>query len=383
MNILLVSEYFPDSGNSEITGGVESRCLNVAKRLSAKNNVTVLTSWREGLKRKDRFGKIKVIRSGSHHKYSNYSGFISRFRFAIAASKEWRNLKDTDIVDGYNFTTYLPAFFIAKKLNIPCIATYHETWVGEWIKNKGVITGPPYELFERIILRQRFDRYISVSGFTKKRLVSRGVDENIIVVVPNGVEMPKNTISKPNKKKKTVIFVGRLVETKKVDLLLRAMVIVRQKIPGADCIVAGQGPELHKLKQLAADLGIGRHVEFCGFLKSHADVIKQIGSSSVFCSPSILEGFGITLLEAMSLGVPYVCSDIEPYIETTENGKGGLLFRKGDARDLAEKLIILLSDKKRYEKKVSEEKDLIKKYQWDQISDRIEEVYKKAIAGRK
>jgi UDP-N-acetylglucosamine:LPS N-acetylglucosamine transferase len=112
--------------------------------LAKKFNITLITSWRTDQKREDTFYGIKVIRVGGYHAYSNYAGFLSRFRFAQAAIKTGAAMKDIDLVEGYNFTTYYPAYAIAKKLRRPVIVTYHETWTGEWIKNKGLLTGSPY-----------------------------------------------------------------------------------------------------------------------------------------------------------------------------------------------------------------------------------------------
>ena len=75
-----------------------------------------------------------------------------------------------------------------------------------------------------------------------------------------------------------------------------------------------------------------------GFVPSHDDVMKEIASSTVFVSASEIEGFGITVIEAAAVDVPFVITDMPVFRETTRNGIGGLLFRKGDATDLAEQI---------------------------------------------
>jgi glycosyltransferase involved in cell wall biosynthesis len=137
----------------------------------------------------------------------------------------------------------------------------------------------------------------------------------------------------------------------------------------------GSGSEEDRLKQLVSEQRLTSVVKFAGFLPSHHEVLKLLKSSTVFCSPSIVEGFGITLVEAIASGVPYVCSDIAPYVEISSGGKGGLLFGQGDEADLAEKLHRLLTDNKLYGKCVEEEGQLCQRYDWAKIAAEVEEVY--------
>jgi len=372
MKILLLTEYFPDSSSANITGGVESRCYNIARKLAREHKITVITSWKKGLKRTDNFDNITISRVGPHHQYSNKGGFISRLKFAFAAIKEGLRHGDADIIDGYNFTTYLPAYVVAKKINKPVIATYHETWVGDWIKNKGLVTGLPYDIYERLILKLKFDKIIAVSNYTKKRVKHIKGD---IVVIPNGTDENELSRIKANKENTlTLCFIGRLVKTKKVDVLIRAVAILKDKIPKLRCKIIGKGTEYANLNSLAKQLGVESYIEFLGFVEDKRELMRVLKSCHVFCFPSILEGFGIVIIEAMALGTPYVCSDIEVLREITDNGKGGLLFKTGNPTDLADKVVRLL-DKRVYKKKVVEGKKLVLKYDWDLISHRVEKTY--------
>ena len=376
MKILLISEYFPSSEKADITGGVESRCFNVAKRLAKKHKVKIITSYQEGLKRYDKFCNIEVYRVGKYHSYSSSGNILSRLDFAKNAEKKGIEFNDIDIIDGYSFLTYLPSYSIAKKLKKPCIITYHETWVGEWIKTKGLITGIPGEIWERKVLKRKFDKIISVSKFTKRRLIERGINEKNIVIIPNGVDLKQfNEIKAKKFSQPTICCISRLTPKKKIDDLIKAVDVVRIKIPDIKCKIIGQGDEICNLKKLVNQSNLNENIEFLGFVEKNEDVIKILKSSHVFCLPSILEGFGMVVIEAMASQVPYICSDIEPLKEVTENGKGGLLFKAEDYKDLAEKIMKLLKDKKLYEKKVKEASTLVKKYDWDLITKEIEKVY--------
>lgn len=382
MNIVIITEYFPESSRGEITGGVESRAFNIAKGLSKDHNVIVVTGRTENSGENETFSNIKIIRPVKH-RYSHSTSFFSRLRFAFKAYKTAKKL-DADIIDGYNFISYLPAYFAARKAGAKAVATYHETWLGEWIKNKGWVTGIFGSLWERLALKLKWDKIISVSDFTKKKLVKLGIPEKTIDVVPNGADISQYSRIKVNKKRNlTICCVSRLVKTKRVDDLIRSLAIIRKEFPSVRCEIVGDGGEKDNLKTLAMEKGVNDNVDFRGFVKSHTDVVKTIKSSHILCHPSILEGFGMVLVEAMACGVPYVCSDIPPLVEVTEHGRGGLIFKKKNPKDLAKQVIRLFNDKELYKKKKNEGKLLSGKYEWKKIVQMTKRAYENLAENEK
>lgn len=371
MRICLVSEYFPKSEKCEVRGGVEARCFFIAKHLAKKHKVTVLTSWEKGTKKKDKFAGIDVIRCGKQRSYSQKGSFFGRASFMKEAYKEGIKLK-FDLVDGYNYISYLPAYNIAEKLKIPSIATYHDVWVGRWVKNVGII-GILGEIMERKTLAKNWTRFIAVSSFTKLNLIEVGIDKDRIDVVYNGVDLKEHRKIKIKKyAKPTICCIARLVTYKRVDDLINALKIINKKIH-VQCKIIGVGPERKKLESLSK----GLDVEFLGFVKKHEDVLTVLKKSHIFCLPSIVEGFGMGTVEAMACGVPYVCSSIAPVKEVTNNGVGGLLFRSRIVDNLAKKIILLLENKNLYKKKQKEASEFVKRYDWSNIVKKVEEVYKK------
>ena len=81
-----------------------------------------------------------------------------------------------------------------------------------------------------------------------------------------------------------------------------------------------------------------------------------------------MEGFGITVIEALALKMPYVISDIPPFIEITKNGQGGEIFQQMNVKDLAQKVIKLLTNKKDYLQKIEEGNLLVEEYDWGKIA---------------
>lgn len=372
MRIAIATEFFPKSEKIEIRGGVEARAFHVAKQLAKTHDVTVLTTRERGTEKKDEFLGIEVLRLGKERKYSQKGSLVERLSFIMEGGK----IKgEFDVVDGYNFISYPLAWKIAKRNEVPAVATYHEVWLGRWVKNIG-ISGIFGELLERYVLSRSWNKFIAVSRFTEDKLKERGVLKEEIEVIPNGIEIKEYRKTKVKKfPLPTICCISRLVEYKHVNDLLNALTIVKKDIPEVRCKIIGTGTEEKRLKSLAIKLNLQKNVEFLGFVEDHEDVVRTLKASHVFCLPSVVEGFGLVLLEAMASQVPYVASEIEPLVETT-NRRGGLFFKPRNHRDLAEKLLQMLKDRNLRKKCVKEGSQQVQNYEWESIAKRIEEVYK-------
>ena len=148
-----------------------------------------------------------------------------------------------------------------------------------------------------------------------------------------------------------ILFVGRLVEKKGVEHLLRAMVSVRNRMPEAHLDVVGSGEREHALRALAAELGLGAaSVTFLGSLP-HEEVVERLRASRVVAVPSIVdaqgetEGMPTVLLEAMAAGRRVVASDVNGTPDLVKDGENGWLARPADPADLAAKLVLALRDR--------------------------------------
>lgn len=367
--IAILLEFFPTSEN--ITGGVEGRYYHLLRHLRNNFDITLITSKQRDEKELEGI-KIKRV---SKINYSNTGDILNRTKLVYKMYKEVIK-GEYDIIEGGNFLSYIPANFAAKKLNCKSIATYHEVWAGNWITNKGFKTGIFGEIWERINLRLSWDKIISVSEFTKRKLVEQGIDGNKIAVIPNGINLEEFKVKVKKYDNPTIIYTGRLVNYKRVDVLIKAISFVRKEIKDIQCLIVGQGIERKNLENLVKKLNLQNNVKFFGYIPSFEETIKLRKSSNIFVTCSNLEGFGIVVLEAMACGIPYICSDLEVFKEITENGKGGLIFEKNDEFDLAKKILLLLRDKKLYRKKQIEGKKFVKKYDWKEIGKKVGDVWK-------
>ncbi len=375
MKICLVTEFFSTRAGG-VRGGVEARAFQVAKFLAPKHEVTVLTSRERGQPEREEVEGFEVRRVGREREYAQKWDLGGRLGFLEGGRRVWERF---EVVDGYSFVAYPLAWELHRKLGIPAVATYHDVWLGEWVKNVGP-GGILGELLERYVLSRRWAKFIAVSEYTKRKLVKGGVEEERIEVIPSGVDLQAIERVKAEKREEpTICCISRLVEYKRVDDLLRALELVKEEMPEVRCRIVGTGEEEGRLKELARRLGLEKEVEFLGFLPEYVEVVRVLKSSHVFCLPSTVEGLGLVLVEAMASGIPFVASDLPPLREVS-GGKGGLFFRPGDHRDLAEKLLLLLEDGGLRRKLAGEGRRKACEYDWKILVKRIERVYEE-VAG--
>jgi glycosyltransferase involved in cell wall biosynthesis len=105
----------------------------------------------------------------------------------------------------------------------------------------------------------------------------------------------------------TVLFVGRFYRRKRVDVLLRAAAMLRDRVPELSVRIVGNGPCASTLHALARELRLEGTVEWLGDV-SRAELVAEYKRATVLCLPSVQEGFGIVLLEAMAAGKPIVAA---------------------------------------------------------------------------
>jgi glycosyltransferase involved in cell wall biosynthesis len=132
----------------------------------------------------------------------------------------------------------------------------------------------------------------------------------------------------------TALFVGRFYRRKRVDVLLRAAAIVRHRIPGFELRIVGNGPCATAWRALSRELKLDRTVTWLGDV-TRAELAAEYNRASTFCLPSVQEGFGIVLLEAMAAGKPIVAARAAAIPEVAPHAN---LFAPDDADSLAEVL---------------------------------------------
>ena len=194
----------------------------------------------------------------------------------------------------------------------------------------------------RRIIRKTVHHFLSPStclmNWTRRNL---GVSN--ITLLPNFAVSEHEPSSKPPKNN-TLLFVGKLVEQKGIDVLIRAIARVWQVIPDVRLKIIGEGPEEQKLKKLAADLNLADHVVFTGKL-SNARVMQEYADALCVVIPSkYVENCSIVGIEALSRGKVIIAGNLGGLPDLVDDHETGFLVRPNDPDDLSDKIIYVMQN---------------------------------------
>ncbi len=233
---------------------------------------------------------------------------------------------------------------------------------------------------------RRSDRTVAISRHTAGQVESLcGVRPEVI---PYGVGLPvsaggdREPLPSSPGGDFSVLFVGRLVERKGVDILLRAAAQFSQSESARlGLVIVGDGPERHRLESLARELELDRWVEFKGRV-GNAELQRCYRSARVFVLPAIVdrrgdtEGLGVVLLEAMSYGIPVVASKTGGITDIVEDEINGLVVEPGDPAALAAALERLARDPALASRLGAAGRCTVEsRFSWDAIVERWEQLY--------
>jgi glycosyltransferase involved in cell wall biosynthesis len=213
-------------------------------------------------------------------------------------------------------------------------------------------------------------------------------------LMPYGVDIGHfaHTDREPARKKfsldaeRTVIaFVGRLVEKKGVEYLIRALPAIRARIPDAICLIGGSGPEQRALAELARQLGVIESVRFLGGLDWQA-VSDLLKATDIFVAPSIVDsegnsdGLPNTVLEAMAAGCPIVATTLPGIQLAIADQEHGLLVSPRNLHELAAAILKLSTDPAlRQSLGANARARVSREFGWDRVAVKLTGFYRAAL----
>ena len=315
--------------------------------------------------------------------------FIFAVKLFPALLREKFDLFDVSVFPYFSCFTVKAVSLLRRT---PSVFTWHEVWDDYWYEYMGK-TGFFGKVIENAVSKIS-RKNIAVSDWTKKRLEVLGVPEKSITIVPNGIDLKRISQIEPEggltsvdgriypefaEKIYDVIFVGRLIKEKNVDVLLKAVSFLRVDIPDIKCCIVGNGPEKAALLKLAKQLAICENVEFAGF-QEYEELIRKFKASKVLVLPSSREGFGMVVIEAFACGVPVVTVR-EKYNAAqglVDDGVDGFVVEldADEIRVCIEKIIKVSID---YKLIVERAISKAKKYDWNEIVENILYAYSKCL----
>jgi colanic acid/amylovoran biosynthesis glycosyltransferase len=234
---------------------------------------------------------------------------------------------------------------IANILRIPLIVTYH----GYDITVKDRFIHPSADqlmyLGRRSVLKREARLFIAVSEFIKRKLIEQNFAPEKILRHYIGVDLKLFKSDSTVVRERIVLFVGRLVEKKGCEYLVKAMARVQKEIPEVKLIVIGSGTLRFLLEELARKTL--RNYQFLG-AQSSENIRGWMQRAQVFCVPSITaksgdaEGFGIVFAEAQAMGLPVVSFLSGGIPEAVAHGESGFLVPERDVDELTIHILHLL-----------------------------------------
>ena len=369
-----------------VKGGAEKRFWELARRLSSKGHEVHLygmRSW-EGDSSFASEG-VHIHGIGKPRELYLKSGIRSAAQVIHFTRSLFPELDKErfDIIDcnAFPYLTFFPVKRYSSLYKTPLVMTWQEVWDKYWFKYLGYIKGSIGRAIEKKVIRD--SRYIIAHSVkTRDALLRSGFRGKEIRIISHGVELDTIESVPAAGEKSDIIFTGRLIRDKNVELLIRALALIKKELPGVRALVIGEGPEKEKLLSLSKKLGLTDNIRFTGFLE-YKDVISNMKASRVFVFPSTREGFGIVAIEAMGAGLPVITVDhpMNAATELVSEGENGYICGF-DAGVVAIKITGLLKDEPLRLKMSEQARKTVSDNDWDKITQITLDFYKEIAADR-
>ena len=343
MNILYLTNHLN-------IGGITSYVLTLAQGLTKRGHNIYLAS--SGGAMREIFAQAGVT----------FIPIPIRTKKEISLKILWSKLKLSHLFARYNFelihansrTTQVLASLLSRSLNIPYVTTCHG-------------------FFKMRILRRIFPcwgcKTIAISEQVKEHLLRDfKVDEKNIALVYNGIDVARFRLQTTDYRLQArqelglgdgpvIGIVARLSDVKGHRYLIEAMpqVLINHRqsgtqsgkcLPEAQLLIVGDGREKDKLAGLVNNLGLEESVKF---IPEVSDTRQVLAAMDVFIMPSLKEGLGLSLMEAMAAGIAVIGSDVGGIRDLIRDGVTGILVKPADAYAISQAIIGLLQDTKKRE----------------------------------
>jgi glycosyltransferase involved in cell wall biosynthesis len=371
LNILYVAQtYHPK------IGGAERYIDRLAQKMTKRGHNVMVLAPRVECEELER--DYRVLRDDFYEKYKK--GIFYHIRSLPMARKLTKYIMDHDI-DILHFQYINPFADPIKYLrskHIKVFATIHgsgihfmqEDWLGK-------------RLLKHVL--KSINGVTPVSDYCATLAKKWGATDKKIHVIYNGTD-PEIFTPEPDPlkvKQYNILTACRLVPRKDITTLLRGFELVRKEISEARLTIAGDGPDRERLKKLAKKMQLDKYVKFTGFISD--DELKGLYKhSGIFILPAKydpagrdIEGFGITLLEAMSSGRPVIGANVGG-IPSAIKSDWGYLYEPEAYKELSEKILRLMRDQNLSEKMGKNGRKAVEKiYNWKHIAKQMEDMYVK------
>ena len=383
MNIGLFTDTFMPQIN-----GVGSSVTTLARALRAKgHNVYIFAPWAPDTEQNEE--EKYVIRMPSMP-FIFLKGFRVGLCYPPTAIKRIHKLKLDIVHTQTEFSVGIFGRILAKACHIPVIHTYHtmyEDYV-HYILGGRILDKDDAKAMSKICCNSA-QAVIAPTDKVYNTLRSYGVTKPIYTI-PTGISIEKfrkNNFSGDKiqflRQKyglgediPTVLVLGRIAKEKSMDVVIKAMSLLLEKMPEAKLVIVGDGPYREILENMADDLGIADKVIFTGAVPwENIGIYYQLGD--VFVTASVSETQGLTFAESMAAGIPIIAKKDSSIEGVIVDGKTGVVFENDN--ELSSKIYSLLSDKDKRRAISENAYSFAESLSAEAFADRVESLYKEIL----
>ena len=350
-------------------GGAEKIVVHLANRLCKSEKVSVCLTKRKGelLDSLDKDIDVYFLDAGEGN--------------SLKTPRILRKMlveKRVDVLHSHDWGVYLEAALAVRKCsNVRLIHTVHGQYTeyGKGFKSR-------LKIMLRHFLERRAQKYtskvVSVSNSIRDYIVRDiGFETEKVKTIHNGIASlngsKRQSIDFTENRAIKLVSVGRIAAIKNFPLLINAFKTVLKTIDNIELTIIGDGPEMDTLSAMVKKLELTSRVNLLGFQKN---VDYHISQSDIFILSSDYEGISIAALEAMSLGVPIIATNVGGMPEMVLEGKTGILVPKGSVNQLAAAIIALAqSPENIYKFGFSGMKHFENNFHEDVVIEQYKEVY--------
>ena len=382
----MLSWEFPPS----VAGGTAAHVDGLAHAFARSgHDVVVITRRVAGTQSDALIGGIRVLRADVELPWldDNRVAAVASGNHAMVAAATALGEWQPDVVHAHDWEVAWASNVLAAQHRVPVVTTFHGTERG---RHGGHLPPGAASDVHRI---EWWQAYGSRRVITPTKLLVREIldgfeiDPGDVTRIPAGIDPAWWQSAGPDEdlalqRSGLVLTWGRVQYEKGFQVLARAIGVLRYRVAGLECMIAGRGSYLPELQSQIDISGVGDIIQVPGFLSDN-ELRAAVHRAGCVVIPSLYEPFGLVALEALAGGAPLIVADTGGLAELVGGTGSALLFEPGNAGDLADAIERVLTDTDLADDLVRNGRELLEaSYSWDAIAHRTMAVYIDARSDR-
>lgn len=366
MKVLMPVLHYPP-----VIGGLEIWTQNIAQGAAKKAEVFVVAGKVKNEPEKQILNKVNIVRTSllylNNLSHSSLIYIISALPFIFLKSLNLVKKEKINILHCQSFLSGLIGYLLFKLTGVPYIVTVQRLEQSR-------------SFLKRLVYN---NAKVCIAASNKIKEYFESINCESIAIIPNGIDLKrfenldrqKNKIKLGLKNEFVIMTIARLEKVKGIEYLIKA---VKSLSIDYKLLIIGDGSERANLENLSKQLGLKKNIQFLGQTENNK-IPEYLSTADCFVLPSISEGFGIVILEAMAARVPVIATKVGGILDIIENNKTGILVESENSKEISEALLKLYSQPETANQLADNALHGLNKYNWKSIAEKVYDIYKSAI----